>query len=53
VISPYELGWHGNCYSALAKAKLLFMQSNGCAECCPECHTVSASKGHDFKPSDF
>jgi hypothetical protein len=35
-----NLGWHSNCHSAVAKAKHTYPQSNGCAFCCPECHTT-------------
>ena len=35
----HGLGEHPNCHSAVAKAKLLYPQSNGCAHCCPACHT--------------
>lgn len=34
-----SLGFHSNCRSAVAQAKQTFRQSNGCAYCCPECHT--------------
>ncbi len=34
-----NLGWHPSCYSAVATAKLTYSQSNGCAYCCPQCHT--------------
>ena len=35
-----DLGDHPNCHSAVAAAKRIFPQSDGCANCSPECHTT-------------
>lgn len=37
--STQDLGYHTNCQFAVAAAKVLFWQSNGCAFCAPACHT--------------
>jgi hypothetical protein len=38
-----NLGWHADCYSAVAKAKQSYpnvaSNINGCYYCCEECHT--------------
>jgi len=34
-----DLGVHPSCHGALVEAKRLYPQSNGCAYCCPACHT--------------
>jgi hypothetical protein len=39
VYSKTPLGYHDNCYSAVREAKMKYYQSNGCAYCCPACHT--------------
>lgn len=33
------LGEYTSCHGAVAKAKTIYPQSNGCAFCCPECNT--------------
>lgn len=33
------LGEFTNCYGAVIEAKKYYRQSNGCAYCCPACHT--------------
>lgn len=38
-LNRYDLGEHPNCRSAVAAAKNIYAQSNGCAICTPECHT--------------
>ena len=35
-----SLGYHDNCASAVREAKKTYPQSNGCAYCCPTCHTT-------------
>lgn len=34
------LGNQPNCQSAVSAAKKIYADSNGCAYCCPECHTT-------------
>lgn len=34
-----SLGPHPNCHSAVAAAKKIYRQSNGCYYCSKECHT--------------
>ena len=34
------LGKHSNCWGAVAKAKEIYDDVNGCAYCAPECHTT-------------
>ncbi len=34
-----DLGWHTDCHGAVKKAKETYSNSNGCAYCCPDCHT--------------
>lgn len=38
-VNRHDLGEHANCQSAVAAAKRIYAQSNGCAFCTPECHT--------------
>lgn len=33
------LGEHSSCNAAVTEAKRYYSQSNGCATCCPACHT--------------
>ena len=33
------LGQFSNCRDAVRKAKETYRQSDGCYDCCPECHT--------------
>lgn len=33
------LGYFDNCQAAIKEAKKYYAQSNGCAYCCPDCHT--------------
>ena len=33
------LGDYTSCFPAVAKAKQIYPQSNGCAYCCPQCNT--------------
>lgn len=35
-----DLGWHSDCKDAVVEAKKTYSQSNGCANCCPACHTT-------------
>jgi hypothetical protein len=35
-----DLGWHANCRDAVAAARRLYTDSNGCAHCVPLCHTT-------------
>lgn len=37
--SKTYLGEHSSCVPAVAKAKTIYWQSNGCAYCCPACNT--------------
>lgn len=34
-----DLGWHADCRSAVKQAKTYDPKADGCAYCCPECHT--------------
>lgn len=34
-----DLGWSPNCTGAMKKAKVYYSNVDGCAHCCPECHT--------------
>lgn len=34
-----NLGFHTNCFSAVQQAKRTYSTANGCAYCCPACHT--------------
>lgn len=36
----HPLGDHVVCQTAVAKAKLVYPRSNGCAYCSPNCHTT-------------
>jgi hypothetical protein len=38
--SRSALGKHPSCKSALIAARALYPGSNGCAYCCPDCHTA-------------
>lgn len=33
------LGEYSSCAPAVTQAKQYYLQSNGCAYCCPDCHT--------------
>lgn len=35
----FPLGEHSNCQSAVTKAKTIYPTADGCANCCPTCHT--------------
>lgn len=35
-----ELGYHPSCKEAVAAAKRLYSDANGCAYCAPACHTT-------------
>ena len=37
--SMKSLGNFSNCADAVKEAKKTYSQSNGCATCCPTCHT--------------
>lgn len=37
--SAKYLGYYDNCREAVNEAKKTYRQSNGCAFCCPLCHT--------------
>jgi hypothetical protein len=37
--NQFDLGYHSDCHGAVAQAKQTYSQSNGCAYCCPDCHT--------------
>lgn len=39
IISKKDLGYHYGCDSAVTEAKNTYRQSNGCATCCPSCHS--------------
>jgi len=34
-----QLGKFSSCAPAVSEAKKTYPQSNGCANCCPDCHT--------------
>lgn len=38
-INRLDLGEHLTCHSAVRAAKKIYPQSDGCANCCPNCHT--------------
>jgi hypothetical protein len=38
--SKTDLGHHQNCVTAVAAAKRIYSDSNGCATCSPVCHTT-------------
>lgn len=38
--NQHYLGIYTHCKPAVAKAKTIYRQSNGCATCCPDCHTT-------------
>lgn len=33
------LSWHANCRPAVQEAKRYYHSVDGCAYCCPDCHT--------------
>lgn len=35
-----DLGEHLTCVTAVQKAKTYYSDTNGCAYCCPACHTT-------------
>lgn len=35
----HDLGWHTSCHGAVAAAKATHPTADGCAHCCPDCHT--------------
>lgn len=35
-----SLGYHPDCRSAVQAAELRYADVNGCARCCPACHTT-------------
>lgn len=35
----HPLGYHANCHSAVAAAKVVYSDSDGCKFCATECHT--------------
>lgn len=37
--SKTNLGDHADCHSAVRKAKTTYKDADGCATCCPACHT--------------
>ncbi|WP_079640711.1 hypothetical protein [Sphingobacterium nematocida] len=37
--STTYLGEHSACYTAVARARTIYRQSNGCKYCSPSCHT--------------
>ncbi|SFK03677.1 hypothetical protein SAMN04487991_3622 [Celeribacter neptunius] len=37
--STTDLGYHSSCASAVAAAKRIYPQSNGCKTCASACHT--------------
>ncbi|MGV0757590.1 hypothetical protein ACTS95_10445 [Empedobacter brevis] len=39
ILSKKDLGNHDGCHNAVTEAKKTYKQSNGCATCCPACHT--------------
>ena len=38
-VNQLDLGYHANCRTAVAQAKLYDRDADGCAYCSPECHT--------------
>jgi hypothetical protein len=34
-----DLGWHADCHGAIRKAKEYYSNVDGCAYCCPACHS--------------
>ena len=34
-----NLGWHSDCHGAIRQAKEYYLNVDGCAYCCPVCHT--------------
>jgi len=34
-----SLGEHSNCQSAVLAAKRIYPRADGCAYCCPQCHS--------------
>lgn len=38
-VNQLPLGYHPGCHSAVAQAKRTYPRANGCAYCCPPCHT--------------
>lgn len=34
-----DLGFHTDCHSALADAKSIYSNADGCIHCCPACHS--------------
>jgi hypothetical protein len=38
VVSKTSLGLHTSCHGAIAKAKTIYSNVDGCAYCCPDCH---------------
>ena len=32
------LGIYSSCHGAIAKAKTIYSNADGCANCCPDCH---------------
>lgn len=39
IVSKTELGYYTNCREAVLKARTFYTNVDGCAYCCPECHT--------------
>lgn len=37
--NKHDLGDCSNCYEAVRKAKQVYDNVDGCANCCPDCHT--------------
>jgi len=39
VVSSTPLGYHSSCHGAVRAAKEIYPTADGCAYCCPACHT--------------
>jgi hypothetical protein len=39
IASYTDLGYHANEIQAVAKAKTIYSDADGCAQCCPKAHT--------------
>jgi hypothetical protein len=37
--NQYELGSFSDCSTAISVAKVFYNSVDGCAHCCPDCHT--------------
>ena len=39
IVSKTDLGMHQSCLGAVIAAKIHYRNVDGCATCCPDCHT--------------